>query len=101
MKNFRIVSSYVFTLIIVETLLQIIFYSIQVEYFDRYSINETFGKIVFDAFYVIGTVKAVFFLPLYFVFYFFVSQTPELLTRIWGELVQLGKIMKIKNSQNQ
>lgn len=72
MRKLRTISSYVIILFIVETLLQIIFYSIRVKYFDKYSLYEKFNKILFDAFYVIGSVKVVFFLPLYLIFYFFI-----------------------------
>ena len=72
MKKIRIVSLYVITQFFIETVFQIVFYSIHIKYFDKYSRYEKFGKILLDVFYVTGSFKLVFFLPLYFVFYFII-----------------------------
>ena len=73
MRKLKTILLYVIILFFVETLLQIIFYSIRVKYFDKYSLFEKFDKILLDALYVIGTIKVVFFLPLYLIFYFFIT----------------------------
>lgn len=69
MKKLKNISYYVVILFTVETLLQIVFYSIRIKYFDNYNHYEKIDKILLDALYVIGTVKLVFFLPLYLIFY--------------------------------
>jgi hypothetical protein len=69
MRNLCKISYYVVVLFIVETFLQIVFYSIRLKYFDSYNQYEKMDKILLDGLYVIGTVKLVFFLPLYLILY--------------------------------
>ncbi len=82
MKKIRNILPYVIILFVVETLLQIIFYSIRVKYFDKYNLYEKFDKILLNALYVIGTVKVTFFLPLYLIFYLFIAEKKNSLSAI-------------------
>jgi hypothetical protein len=74
--RFRFAILYVVILFLVETFLQILFYTISIKYFDKYSHDEKMGKIFTDSCYAVGTVKMVFFLPVYLIFYL-VFNRPE------------------------
>jgi len=82
MRNIKYILPYVILLFIVETILQMIFYSIRIKYFDKYNLYEKFDKILLDALYVIGTLKVTFFLPLYTIFYFFIIERKNSLSAI-------------------
>ena len=69
MKGLKNILYNVTKLFVIETLLQVIYYGITIKYFDPYNQYEKIGKILFDAFYIIGTIKLIFFLPLYLLFY--------------------------------
>ena len=79
MRKLKKISYYVVILFIVETFFHIVFYSIRIKYFDAYNHYEKIDKILLDAMYVIGTVKLVFFLPLYLILYLiFIGQKNDL-----------------------
>jgi hypothetical protein len=82
MKKIRILLSYVSILFIVETLLQVIFYSVRVKFFYKYNLYEKVDKIVLDALYVIGSIKFAFFLPLYLIFYLVIIEIDNSLSTI-------------------
>jgi len=73
MRNRISLFTYVTILFSLETILQITYYSIRIKFFDNYTIYTKFDKLLLDAFYVIGTIKIVFFLPVYLIFYYLVS----------------------------
>ncbi|HMJ46877.1 MAG TPA: hypothetical protein VK498_06075 [Ferruginibacter sp.] len=70
MRKTKQILLYVIVLFVIETILQVIFYGFAIKYFDKYSGFEKLEEILLDSLYVVGTVKIVFFLPLYLIFYF-------------------------------
>lgn len=69
MKGIKYTLGYVISLFVIETILQVVLFGISLKYFEPYNEYEKIGKILSDAFTIIGTVKLLFFLPCYFLFY--------------------------------
>ena len=82
MRKYKSILIYVISLFVIESILQVIFYSIRIKYFDSYSHYEKIYNIMVDSLYVIGTLKLVFFLPLYLLFYFIYIQRKTSLSPI-------------------
>lgn len=61
---------YVLWLFIIETILQILYLSVSIKFFESYHTYESFFDIFLKQIYFFGSVKLVFCLPLYYFFYF-------------------------------
>ena len=74
MLKYKSIGLYVLCLFAFETLFQIAYYTISTKYLDPYNSIEKIQNIFIDALYVVGSIKVVFFLPIYFVFYLVISK---------------------------
>jgi hypothetical protein len=54
---------------LIETFLQLVYYTVTIKYFDNTKWDDSFWEIFKDTLYFVGSVKAVFFLPVYLLFY--------------------------------
>lgn len=59
---------------LIETFLQVVYYTVIIKYFDNPGSSGRFWEIFKDPLYFIGSVKAVFFLPVYLLFYLVVAK---------------------------
>lgn len=59
----------VILIFLIESLLQIIYYSIRIKYFEKFQSFNDFYDVFRDTLYVVGSTKAIFFLPIYIVYY--------------------------------
>jgi hypothetical protein len=67
---------------LIETFLQVLYYTLVIRYFNEFRWDTDFWGIFKDALYFVGSVKAVFFLPVYLLFYLVVAK-------------KLGSVLKI------
>jgi hypothetical protein len=61
-------------LFLIETFLQVLYYTVFIRYFEEFRWDDRIGKIFGDSLYVFGSVKAVFVLPIYLLFYLLVAK---------------------------
>jgi hypothetical protein len=86
---------YTILLFLLETLLQSIYYSIKIKHFTPFNEYNKIIEIFWDALYVIGSVKLVFFLPLYIVFYLTKNKTSRLIISLYHAVVFFSIYMLI------
>jgi len=65
---------HIISLFLIETFLQVVYYTVSIRYFEEFRWDNRTGKIFGDSLYVFGSVKAVFVLPIYLLFYLLVAK---------------------------
>ena len=65
---------HIISLFLIETFLQVVYYTVSIRYFEEFRWDDRIGKIFGDTLYVFGSVKAVFVLPIYLLFYLLVAK---------------------------
>jgi hypothetical protein len=65
---------HIIALFLIETFLQVAYYTLTIKYFDNIKFEDSFWEIFKDPLYFVGTVKVVFFLPVYLLFYLTVAK---------------------------
>ena len=83
---------YVIVLFCIETVFQILYYSVKTKFFNEFSSFDSFNQIFLDTLYYIGTVKTAFYLPCYLIFHLGFRKEVEPLVKIslYHALVYLG-----------
>lgn len=84
--KFKIVL-YTILLFFLETFMQSIYYTIKIKYLTPLNEHNKIIDIFWDALYVIGSVKLVFYLPLYIIFYLTKIRTNRLSISLYHALI--------------
>ena len=65
---------HIIALFLIETFLQVAYYTLTIKYFDNIKFEDSFWEIFKDPLYFVGSVKVVFFLPVYLLLYLTVAK---------------------------
>jgi|SRR4030095_3143588 len=83
---------HVLLLFFIETIGQVLYYSIRIKFFNEFYSYDSIGSIFFDSLYFIGTVKAAFYLPVYLIYHFYYSKSnmSRLRVSLYHSIIFLG-----------
>jgi hypothetical protein len=65
---------HIIIIFLIETFLQALYYTVVIRYFNEFGWDTDFWGIFKDSSYFVGSIKAVFFLPVYILFYLLVAK---------------------------
>ncbi len=79
-------------LFVIETIGQVLYYSVRIKFFNKFSTYDNFINIFFDSAYFMGTVKAAFYFPIYFVYYFYMvkNNASKIKMGLYHSIIFLG-----------
>jgi len=82
----KIISTIIKVLIlsIIETFLQLLYYTIIIKYFEPFMDIYDFSRIFMDGLKIVGSIKLFLFLPCYLIYYLFIQKQKRL---IWVECI--------------
>lgn len=78
---------YTCLLFLIETLSQILYYTLKIKYFNLFHKYDNILEIFSDSTYVIGSFKIVFYLPIYLIFYLTNKERNKLFVSLYHALI--------------